>query len=179
MHLFRQAIWGDIWKHTVGKRQTNATSVTLHPLRLAIWGHIWWHTVEKSQTNATNATMHPLTQAIWGHIWRHTVEKSQTNATNVASHPLRQAIWGDIWRHTVEKSLTKIHEGFWTKIKYHYENADKFLYGKVLLYSFECTCKSEFETPVQLKKIQKCKVFNMFKWFGKNHCKPFTQVCDG
>ena len=38
LHLLGQAIWGDIWRHTVEKRQTNATNVTMHPLREAIWG---------------------------------------------------------------------------------------------------------------------------------------------
>ena len=48
----------------------------MHPLRQAIWGDIWKHTAEKSQTNATNVIMHPLRQTVWGHIWRRTVEKS-------------------------------------------------------------------------------------------------------
>ena len=80
MHPLGQAIWGDIWKHTVEKNHTNATSVTMHPLGQAIWGDIWRCTVEKSQTNATNVTLHPHRQTIWGHIWKHTVEKSQINA---------------------------------------------------------------------------------------------------
>ena len=42
MHPLRQTIWGHIWKHTVEKGQTNATSA-------AIWGHIWKHTVVKNQ----------------------------------------------------------------------------------------------------------------------------------
>ena len=32
-------------------------------------GNIWKRTVEKSQTNATSVIMHPLVQAIWGNIW--------------------------------------------------------------------------------------------------------------
>ena len=48
----------------------------MHHLRQAIWGDIWKHTVEKNQTSATNATMHPLKQAIWGDIWKPTVEKN-------------------------------------------------------------------------------------------------------
>ena len=54
MHRLDWAIWGHIWKHTVGKRQTNAASVNLHPLGLAIWGHIWKHTVENGRKNATD-----------------------------------------------------------------------------------------------------------------------------
>ena len=78
MHPLRQAIWGDIWKHTVEKSQTNATSVIMHPIRQMTSGNIWKHTVEKSQTNANYASMHLLGKALWGHIWKHTVGKSQT-----------------------------------------------------------------------------------------------------
>ena len=102
----RQAIWWHIWKYTLEKSQTNATSVTLHPLILALWGLIWKYTVEKNQTNAANVTLHLLGQEIWGYIWKHTVEKSQTNATNVTLPLLKQAIWGHIWKHTVERSQT-------------------------------------------------------------------------
>ena len=45
-----QAIWGDLWKSTMGKSRTTATCVTLHPLGHAIWGHIWktyWRKVKK------------------------------------------------------------------------------------------------------------------------------------
>jgi len=74
--------------------QTNATNVTLLLLGQAIWGHIWKRTVGKIKTNATNVTLHPFRQAIWGDTWECTVEKSQTNATNVTLHLLGQAIWG-------------------------------------------------------------------------------------
>ena len=47
----------------------------MHPLRQANWGDIWKNTVEKRQTNATNVIMHPLSQAIWRDIWKYTVEK--------------------------------------------------------------------------------------------------------
>ena len=131
MHPRTQAIWGDIWKPTVEKSPTNATSVTMPLLGQVIWGHIWIHTVEKSRRNATNVIMPLIVQAIWvniwkctveksqtnainvtrllpmhiiwGHICKHTVEKSQTNATNVTMPLLLQAIWGDIWKHTVER----------------------------------------------------------------------------
>ena len=48
-----------IWKHS-GESQTNATSVTLHLVRQVIWGYIWRHTVEKTQTYATSVTLRPL-----------------------------------------------------------------------------------------------------------------------
>ena len=93
----------------------------MHRPMQVLWRHIWKHTVEKSQTNATSVIMHPLRQAIWGHIWERTAEKSQTNATSVTMHPLRQVVWGDIWEHTVEKKtiLLKVQPVwiclFWSK----------------------------------------------------------------
>ena len=102
MHPQAQAIWGDIWKRTVEKSQSNATNVTLPLFRLAIWGHIWKRTVGKSQTNATNVIMPLLRQAIWGDIWKHTVGKSETNAASVTLPALPQVLWGDIWRGTVQ-----------------------------------------------------------------------------
>ena len=97
----RQAVWGNIWKRTVEKSQTNATNVTMHPLRQAIWEHILKHTMVQSRTNATSVTMHPLMQAIWEHIWKHTVEKNQTNVTSVTLHLFMQALWGLTWKYTV------------------------------------------------------------------------------
>ena len=72
--------------------------------RQTIWGEIWKHTVEKSTKNAINATLPFLIQVIWVNIWNHTMEKSQINATNVTLPLFGQTIWGDIWKHTVEKS---------------------------------------------------------------------------
>ena len=48
--------------------------MTLHPHRQAIWGDIWKRTVDKSQTNASNVNMHLLMQAIWGDIWKRTMQ---------------------------------------------------------------------------------------------------------
>ena len=42
-----KAACGHIWKHTVGKRQTNTISVTFHHIRHLIRGHIWKRTVER------------------------------------------------------------------------------------------------------------------------------------
>ena len=105
MHPSRQAIWGYIWKCTLGKSQTNATNVIMPHLVQVIRGHIWKHTVEKNQINATNVIMPHLRQAIWGHILKRTVEKSQTNATNVTMPHIAQAIWGNIWKHTVVQQM--------------------------------------------------------------------------
>ena len=46
MPLLRQAIWEDIWKHTEGKSETNAASVTLPALPQVLWGDIWRGTVQ-------------------------------------------------------------------------------------------------------------------------------------
>ena len=61
------------WK----KKQTNANSVILYLIRQEIWGDIWKHTVEKSQTNVTSVIthLHPLVHIIWGLIWEHRMEK--------------------------------------------------------------------------------------------------------
>ena len=67
-------------------------------------GDIWKHTLEKNQTNATSVIMPLLRQANWGDIWKCTAEKSHTNAISVIMHRLRQATWGDIWKRTVERS---------------------------------------------------------------------------
>ena len=94
MNPLRQAVWGHIWKPTVGKNQTSATSVNLHPLVQTLWGHIWKRTAEKKQTNAASVILHQFRQAIWGLIWKHTAAKSQINATSVAMHPFGQAnLW--------------------------------------------------------------------------------------
>ena len=81
-----------------GKSQTNASasSETMHPLVQTIWGNIWKLTAEKNQTNVTNVIMHALNQLLWRTIWKRTVGKSQTNATSVTMHPPRQALWGHI-----------------------------------------------------------------------------------
>ena len=60
-----------------GRRQTNATDVTLNPLVQALLKHIWKRTMEKSKTNVTNVTLHPLMQALWKHIWKCSMEKSK------------------------------------------------------------------------------------------------------
>ena len=53
MHPLGHAIWGLIWEqHTVKKK--NVTSVILYPIRQAIWGDVFKDTVEKSQTNVTS-----------------------------------------------------------------------------------------------------------------------------
>ena len=107
-----QALWGHIWKCTVEKSQTNATSVTLPLLGQTFWRHIWKHTLEKSRTNATSVISCLLMQAIWEDIWKYTVEKSQTNATSVTLHHLGQTVWGHTW-----KSMFKL--GVWSMESKH------------------------------------------------------------
>ena len=115
MHLQVLAIWGDIWKCTVEKSQTNAASVTMHLLEQVIWGNIWKRTVEKSQTNATNVNMHPLRQAIWGDIWKRTVEEVKNATSEIAQaflklfdnmHKLKQLIW--LWQFETSQNWPNI-----------------------------------------------------------------------
>ena len=102
IHLGKWFYVVDIWRCTVEKSQTIATSVTLHPFEQAIWIHSWKGTVKKSP-NATSVIMRPLGQTVWGHIWKCTVEKSQTYATNVILRPLWQTVWGHICKCTAEQ----------------------------------------------------------------------------
>ena len=90
MHPQTQAIWGNIWKSTVEKRQTNAINANMHLLMQAIWGRIWKYTVEKSETNATSVIIHLVMLKPWGDIWKLTVEKNQTNETSTTLHPPRE-----------------------------------------------------------------------------------------
>ena len=85
----------------------------------AIWGVIWKSTVGKSQTNATNAITHLFRQEIWGNIWKHTMGKSQTNATN-ATMQYASAHVNSLRRHlaihyTVEEGKTNVYEELWNK----------------------------------------------------------------
>ena len=115
--FFEQTIWGDIWKLTVEKSQTNAANVTLPFFRADnLTKHLKAHSGEKSKK--CNLRTHLKThcveksnkcnqcdfaffdQTILGDIWKHTVEKSLTNVTNVTFPPLGQAIWGCIWKHS-------------------------------------------------------------------------------
>ena len=83
MYACDQVIWGDTWKHTAKKSQTNATSVTIRLLLQMFWGHLWKYTMEKSQTNASCVIIHLFRLAIWGSILKTTVwctlEKGQSN----------------------------------------------------------------------------------------------------
>ena len=55
-----------VWRMQVWKiSQINATSATLHLLIKAIWEHIWKRTVEKSQTNATTVTTRWVSPQVW------------------------------------------------------------------------------------------------------------------
>ena len=56
------------------KQITNATNVILYARKQAIWEDIWKHTVGENQTIAASATMHPLLHAIWGNLWKGIVQ---------------------------------------------------------------------------------------------------------
>ena len=65
-HLFRQAIWENIWKLPQVKSRSNAIIATFHLFRQAIWENIWKLPQVKKCKNATNATLHLFGQTIWG-----------------------------------------------------------------------------------------------------------------
>ena len=113
LHLFRQAIWVNIWKLPQVKNCSNAINATMHLYRQAIWGHIWKLTLEKKDTNATDGTLHLFRQKTWGHIWKVTWEK-HTNAINATLHLFRQTIWGDSWKKRTNATIcnfASIHAG--------------------------------------------------------------------
>ena len=56
LHLFRQSIWGIIWRLTLEKNRANAKYATLNLFRQCIWGIIWNH-LETNRTNAMHATL--------------------------------------------------------------------------------------------------------------------------
>ena len=51
-----------------GEKSKNVNNVTLHLIACSVWGIIWKHTVEKNQTNATSVISHPSSQIIWRSI---------------------------------------------------------------------------------------------------------------
>ena len=80
----------------------------LYPIRQAIWGDVFKDSVEKSQTNGTSVIIHLLVHTIWRHIWKHTMEKlNKWNQCGFASsrennliRKVKQmlAMWLCIWR---------------------------------------------------------------------------------
>ena len=105
MHSLGQAIWGDLWKSTMGKSRTTATCVTLHPLGHAIWGHIWKTYWRKVKKNVTSVILHPSKQTFWPDIWidtvwKYTIEKSQTSNASSQANDLRK----HLKMHSGEKS---------------------------------------------------------------------------
>ena len=138
-----QAIWGVIWKSTVGKSQTNATSATLHRLMHALWGIIWKHTVEKSLSNATNVIMQLPMPAIWGHIWKRTLGKGQTNC-NVTYVPTRSSL------------KTSLRQNFWDICKSNFTKMLESVAGQIGKVSFRWTL---FDCTL----LTAARTFN-FKW---------------
>ena len=62
------------------KQITNATNVILYARKQAIWEDIWKHTMGENQTIAASATM--LLHAIWRNIWKGIVQVPCRNLKN-------------------------------------------------------------------------------------------------
>ena len=78
MHLLLQAIWGNNWKYTRRKSQTNATNATMHPLRHAVWGDMWKRTVEKSKKKCNQCDyVFSYASALRRHLKKHSGEVKQ------------------------------------------------------------------------------------------------------
>ena len=57
-------LWAHVKTH-IWENDTYATNVTLHIFNQAIWGDMWTQTFQKNRSHATNVTLHLLKQAIW------------------------------------------------------------------------------------------------------------------
>ena len=127
-YMYRQAIWGHIWKLTLEKsiqmqsmrlcicsgRQFEETVeknvqmqpfVTLHLFMQAIWENIWKLPQVKSRSNAINATFHLFRQAIWENIRKLPQVKKCKNATNASLLHFGQTIWGDSWKKRTSATI--------------------------------------------------------------------------
>ena len=101
LHLYRQAIWGHIWKLTLEK------NIQIQSMRLCICsGRQFKETVEKNVQMQPFVTLHLFMQAIWENIWKLPQVKSRSNAINATFHLFRQAIWENIWKLPQVKSLS-------------------------------------------------------------------------
>ena len=56
MNALKPSPWRPSWTHTLEKSPTNVTNLVLYQIMHAVWGHIWWHIVGRRQSNATNVT---------------------------------------------------------------------------------------------------------------------------
>ena len=116
-HLFKQAIWEHVWKHTIEEMSN---------MQL-MWEHMWKSTFEKMThmqlmwlcicssrrfenhigeiSHICNYFAFASIQAgdLWAHVKTH-IWENDTYATNVTLHIFSQAIWGDMWTQTFQKN---------------------------------------------------------------------------
>ena len=86
MHLLGRALWGNIWKCTAEKNQTNATNVTFHPFRQAIWMHIWKYTVYSFPRLEWPKTEDPFSRPFVGQNWFRLVLLNRINTADVIGY---------------------------------------------------------------------------------------------
>ena len=79
-------LWWNIWKDIVEQTATMWLFL-LWGMHFEI-SYIWKCIAKKNQTNAASVSMHPIGQVLWGSTWKYTVTKGHTNAPNVAMPPV-------------------------------------------------------------------------------------------
>ena len=91
MHISNGQFEDTFETHTVEKSQTNAISVTLHPLKQAIYKFRNEQSTMDKVKNATFVTMHILNRQFEDSFENTQCRKVKRNATSVAKHLLKQA----------------------------------------------------------------------------------------
>ena len=99
MHPFGQVLWGDIWKRTLEKSQTNATNALVAMWLCLFWGRQFEDTFENTQWRQTKQMQLMWLYMLWSKCFQEPYEKTQR----------------DVWLVTltlstlIKNTLTKIH----------------------------------------------------------------------
>ena len=104
----------------------NATSVSLHLPRQAIWGNIWRHTARKRWQKWGKSSFWEFHSCISlnvlfffiTNVWllNFLSDVANKNSTSVSWCLLREVIWGYIWRHTAEKNVIFVRQVSWVEM---------------------------------------------------------------
>ena len=106
LHLFNQAIWGDVWKSFNGDillicNYCDSASIQAGDLRRHVKTNIW-----ENRRHATNMTLHVFNHSrtqFEKTFENHLMKKFRTSATLVSLNLFKQVIWEDTWKLTFEK----------------------------------------------------------------------------